>query len=356
MAVKAEDIVILLGAGCSADAGIPTATDMVAKIETQLAQANREQLRRLYNYIKSALLYGRGIQGQFGASLNIEELLATLSELEKKERNIIFPFIANWNDLLAQLAGTDFKSISELKKLINDSLREWVRRDNYLQQAEYYGRFYDFQKGWQFPLRVFTLNYDQCFEKLCPSGMVLEQGFDENTKKWQYQRFEPDENRQVDVYLYKLHGSINWKREDDILVHCDELVESPELIFGLTGKLQSYDPYLFYVYELRNYSLDCKIILVIGYGFGDDHINQLLKQALQQNPGRKIVCITGADSNHGAEEKAKADRTRIASLLGCTQDDRVIVHAANSNDFLNNQLSAKFITELLPDTEAGAPF
>jgi len=350
MAVKAEDLVILLGAGCSADAGIPTATDMVTKIEVRLSQGDKEPLLKLYNYIKSALLFGRGIQGHFSSSLNIEDLLATLSELEKKERNIIFPFIANWNDLLAQLAGPDFGLVSELKKLINDSLREWVRRDNYHQEAGYYLKFYNFQQEWQFPLRVFTLNYDQCFEKLAPTGVTLEQGFNEISKKWQYQRFEPDDKRQVDIYLYKLHGSINWKRENDVLIHCDELVEDPELIFGLTGKLQSYDPYLFYVYELRNYSLACKTILVIGYGFGDEHINHLLRQAMQLSSHRTMVCVTGASSREDDE------RSRICSVLGSPYNGRIRVHAINAKDFLNNQLSAQCIIDQIPGADKGSPF
>ena len=43
--------------------------------------------------------------------------------------------------------------------------------------------------------------------------------------------------------------------------------KNAELIFGTDAKLQSVDPFLFNVYELRNYSLPCKMIIVIGYSF-----------------------------------------------------------------------------------------
>jgi hypothetical protein len=38
---------------------------------------------------------------------------------------------------------------------------------------------------------------------------------------------------------------------------------------------------LFLVYQLRRLSLEAKLILVVGYGFADEHINGILQQALR---------------------------------------------------------------------------
>ena len=60
------------------------------------------------------------------------------------------------------------------------------------------------------------------------------------------------------------------------------------LIFGTSYKLQYVDPFLFLAYELRRWSLDAaRLIVCVGYGFNDDHINGILQQSLRQNRQRK---------------------------------------------------------------------
>lgn len=68
------------------------------------------------------------------------------------------------------------------------------------------------------------------------------------------------------IYLYKLHGSITWKgvkEHGHIIKSSVHPEEEPDLIFGTDSKLQSIDPYLFYVYEFQKYSLEIKAIVVI---------------------------------------------------------------------------------------------
>lgn len=345
MAIKPDDILILLGAGCSADASIPTAMQMVREIETLLdSKKERASLRPLYNYVKSAIIFGRGIQGQSDSTPNIEDLISVLAELEKKEKNIVFPFIANWNDLLLELAGPRFQSVTELKALIRENLRTWVRVNNYQQDAGYFAKFYEFQREWNYPLRVFTLNYDQCFEKLAPSDCNLELGFDETSKEWDFSRFEVDEKRPTDIYLYKLHGSINWKRQHGNLIHCDDIVDDPELIFGLIGKLQSLDPYLFYTYELRRYSLNCRLLIIIGYGFGDEHINDLLKQAIQLDSTRKLLCVTGPEEHDDAKR-------RVTAALSLANDSQLIIKPTKAKEYLQAEFTRSQIAQFLENDE-----
>jgi hypothetical protein len=53
-------------------------------------------------------------------------------------------------------------------------------------------------------------------------------------------------------------------------------VDDGQIIFGPKYKLQYVDPFLFLVYQLRRLSLEAKLILVVGYGFADEHINGIL--------------------------------------------------------------------------------
>jgi len=293
MNFREKDIILLFGAGASADAEIPTSVEMVENIEQKVQKEKVwNEYEEVFNYMKSAIHYADGIKGVFNESINIERLVNTLSELEKKEEHTIYPFIGNWNMKLLELAGQDFEKIRKFKTLIIDQLKDWVTMDDY-NKGKYYCGVARFQKEYNFSLRVFTLNYDLCLEKNC-SNVQIERGFDERSRTWDWRRFEVNENEPVDIFLYKLHGSIDWKRDNSgNLTFSDDVKrdDTPDLIFGTNYKLQYVDPYLFFVYELRKYSLEAKLIVTIGYGFGDEHINGIIGQAAKSNDGLRLVCV-----------------------------------------------------------------
>lgn len=348
MSINADEIIFLIGAGCSCDAGIPTANDMVKKIEDDLIVNDEDwkELKQLYYYIKSAILYADGIFGNFSTSLNIEKFVNILSELEKKEYNIVYPFIANWNIRLLDVAGKEFENLKKLRQFIKKELINWVKISNYQLEANYYKIFYKFQKKLMFPLRIFSLNYDMCFEKLKPNKYILELGFDEKSKIWNSRRFENNPNLVVGIYLYQLHGSINWQREKkgDILKLSEDSVKNPDLIFGTSDKLQSIDPYLFYVYEFRKYLLDSKLLLTIGYSFSDIYLNNLIHQALERNRNMKIVCVVGQIKN--LKKKCK----EIYSNLKLKEEEnRVKIINKKAKEFLEEDLSIEEISKFIPE-------
>ena len=294
---REDDIIILIGAGCSADAGIPTSTQMISKVE-QLLEREWKEFKKIYYFMKSSIQYADGIKGYFNVNLDIERLVSVLSELEKKENSILFPFIGSWNPRLLELAGYDFRIISNFKEEILKKLITWIQLDNYI-KASYYKNFFRFQKEYNFPLRIFSLNYDLCLEKNTPDDSDLERGFNDD-KIWDWRKFEKSEEYEPNIYLYKLHGSIDWKRDEkegNILKEVERIPDNPDLIFGTDYKLQYVDPYLFYAYELRKYSLETKIIITIGYSFRDEHINSILHQALKQDPDRKLIVVSKNTEN-----------------------------------------------------------
>jgi len=338
MSVKKDDVIFLLGAGCSVDAGIPTVNQMVHEIESKLIHTDEwEKYRQLYYYIKSAVIYSDGIFGEFDRVVGIERLMIVLSELEKKEKNIVYPFIANWNNRLIDLAGTNFEKIKELRELITRQLLKWVKLPNY-QPAQYYKRFYDFQQELGYPIRMFSLNYDLCLEHSQPNAVDLELGFDDNGE-WNSYRFDlSNQAVSAGIYLYKLHGSIDWTRDSEhnnILQLAAHPVDTPDLIFGTEVKMQSIDPYLFNVYELRNYLLACKLVIVIGYSFSDDYINSLLRQALQKDVGRAILII---DLN-----KSPNFRDSAVCILKPKQLEQVKFHARSAKEFIEEDLNVETV-------------
>lgn len=335
-----DEIIILLGAGCSAEAKIPTSIQMIERIE-QYVENSWKEYKELYNYLKSSIYYADGVGGKFNqeVNFNIERLVNVLNELEKKEEHTMYPFIGNWNIKLIELAGFDFKKISDFKNKIMDNLKKWVTKDDYA-DASYYSKFIDFQKQYQFHIRIFTLNYDLCLERNVVSAKI-ERGFGEN-RKWDWKLFEFNPVTPVDIFLYKMHGSIDWRRDGGELTFSDDTsrVENPDLIFGTNYKLQYIDPYLFSAYEFRKYSLEAKLITTIGYGFGDEHINSILAQALKNNSQRKLLCV-GLNIN---EEKLKK-----ALLL--ENSEQFSVKEKKAKDYLENDLKIEELKNLfLQDT------
>ncbi len=332
---RENEIVIMIGAGCSADAGLSTSKKMVDQLENLMeTKPAWRKYKELYNYIKSSLLYVKGIRGNFENNIDIERLVSALGELEKKENCILYPFIGNWNTKLLEIAGYDFGIISEFRGKIVDQLKTWVQLKDY-DKASYYAKFFDFQEAYNYVLRVFSLNYDLCLEKNNVGGKHLERGFDPASRIWDSRRFYPAVEEQ-DLYLYKLHGSLDWERDEhrgNIVREVDNIPEVPDLIFGTDFKLYYIDPYLYYASEFRKYSLEAKIILIIGYGFNDEHINSILKQALSYDGEKKLYVV---------DVSTDSVRRELA-----VRPEQIILEKIGAKDFLENVLSTKGLESVL---------
>ena len=289
-----DDIIFLLGAGCSVEAGIPSTTEMIADIEKKIRSEDSDwgKYKNIYNLTKASIFYSRGIRGIYNHSLNIEEVVNILNELIKQDEIPLLPFIGTWNPKLTAIAGDNFNNIKKFRDMIVDQLKNWIDLESY-NDSKYYKGFFNFQQSLEFPLRIFSLNYDLCLEETIKEKQLIERGFDPDKRSWHWSRFDVNPN-EAKIFLYKLHGSIDWKRDKNgnVLKEVHGNFNKPELIFGTNYKLQYIDPYLFYTYEFRKWSLECKYIIVIGYGFNDEHINGILKQAVETNDKRTIVVVS----------------------------------------------------------------
>ena len=158
------------------------------------------------------------------------------------------------------------------------------------------------------------------------------------------------------LYLYKLHGSIDWRREPETgkLTYSDSSstikIEESSLIFGTAYKLQYVDPFLFLVYQLRRWSLEARLILVVGYGFRDEHINGILCQALRANAGKQLLAVMwdGSSVGDGAVQDFKHFVTKE---LGLESDKQVNIIVSSAKDFLGEQLSLATVSQFFPPEE-----
>jgi hypothetical protein len=186
-----------------------------------------------------------------------------------------------------------------------------------LKTLELYLKFYrsifsyrDFNKQAS-PINIFTTNYDLfsevALEKL---GIHYTNGF----KGFVTRTFEPsmfrlrlvdEENRYKEkwsavrrfVKLYKIHGSIDWKFdvEDQTIIqskivntdYSHEILIYPTVHKHLESQQSPYSE-LFREFT-NNMQRKNSTLIVIGYGFPDEHINQLISQSLQNDDFNLIV-------------------------------------------------------------------
>jgi hypothetical protein len=104
------------------------------------------------------------------------------------------------------------------------------------------------------------------------------------------------DNKITNVYLYKLHGSLNWKRHKiyDIEATSEErrsydsnYVENLLVYPTLSPKDGAeVEPYKTIREEFRKYMEGADLCIVIGFSFRDMHINTIFSDFLK-NVGRK---------------------------------------------------------------------
>ena len=343
---KQDEIILLLGAGASVEAGIPDSRNMIGKIEELTTSENEwGSYRELYWYIRSSIFFADGLDGKFDKEVhfNIERLVHVLDELRKKERHALYPFVGAWSPKLLEVAGADFKNIRQFHEKIVRTLRnQWVTLSK-VESADYYKCLLRFQEDYTFPLRVFSLNYDLCIEKACGEAKV-QRGFAERT--WDWRVFDESPDSAKSIILYKLHGSLDWCFVDGQVQFSDSPStikdEDVALIFGTPHKLQYLDPFLFLAYELRRRTLDvARIIVCVGYGFNDDHINDILGQSLRQDENRRLLAVTGPGNS-------SEDKQLIISRLQ-VQDSQVSVDDSCAKDFLERKLTIDALEDLVMD-------
>jgi len=365
MELKENNIIFLLGAGCSKQASIPISNEMVTKVEELLQKdAQWKQYKELYHYLRSSIEYSEGIFGNYNNAFNIEKLLIVMGQIEQRDRNIIYPFIGSWNIRLPEVAGKNFERITELKSFINKELYDWVNPKDLSNKASYYEGFRRFKNELGKTLRIFSLNYDLCFEKVIGED-DLEQGFDPKTFEWTQSNFEGDAPK--GFKLYKLHGSINWHTDKHTgkLMLSNHPVGNPELIFGIDTKLRSNDPYFYYTSEFRRWILsnDCKLIVTIGYSYADEYINNLISQSIVNSPNRQVLHVTyldKVDSNYENNKKRlEEDIIKNKLCLNLPYNEHAAgqfnMHIQGAKEFLNDTISSDFFTTFIKDDNS-APF
>lgn len=162
-------------------------------------------------------------------------------------------------------------------------------------------------------LKVFTTNYDMCFETAASDlGMITIDGFSYTRKRrFDGKHFTYDiVKRNADghefaegiYHLLKLHGSVSWVREGtEVYEHISPNATDACLIYPAKGKYQQafLQPHLELLSRFLEFLRQPNSCLIIaGFGFNDDHLSEPIYSAIQSNPSLKIILCDFRCINH----------------------------------------------------------
>jgi hypothetical protein len=185
-------------------------------------------------------------------------------------------------------------------------------------------------------VRLFTTNYDTLFEDALALGCITYwDGFSGGALAFRSHRFgqaEPDSDYRA--LLVKMHGSIDWQLgADDRVwrVRDNDLYperRAPVLIFPQFTKYLATqrDPFAAQ-FDLFRRALGANgenVLVICGYGFGDEHVNKEIEIALERPDNKTTILAFSRDLN---EVLGRWQRSRWAKRLYVMTESGLFVGA-----------------------------
>lgn len=194
----------------------------------------------------------------------------------------------------------------KLEKKIADACR--LRLDDTNKHHQDFIRKLTARKPSEPRVQLYTTNYDTLFEQAAQRmNYTIIDGFSfsyprifnganfdhdivfrEHTRIKQEESFVPNV-----IQLFKLHGSIDWEKIGDKIYQKDH-TEHPCIIYPASEKYESsYEqPYFEMISHLQTtLRKEGTLLIVAGFGFQDKHIQNVIKEAVLQNPNLHLLIV-----------------------------------------------------------------
>lgn len=185
------------------------------------------------------------------------------------------------------------------------------------------------------PIEFFTTNYDLLLEQaLEDTGIAYFDGFVGSHRTFIDLRAISDSTLPSHwARLWKLHGSINWYTTGARQIHRSSEVdlEKSHLIYPSHLKYEESRkmPYLAMMDQLGRFiRRKSSFLILCGYSFGDNHINDTIVNALNANPTGMVLALMFGTFRQadGSERYSEAFRlARSHHNLNVWVDDRAII-------------------------------
>ena len=356
--LKVENVSILLGAGASSDCGGPLLGKIPISIEKRLCESGILDDRSVAKWLQLFYLATKFVSEDSSSPNSSKTIIDRNQKINNDSK--VNALNANYETLLSTLYRWSSAMSSGVKNLVveNDfnfdklDLDECIKeatnalaaecalpKENYrdglvthkLFLRKLLARPTDLKR-----VNIFTLNYDDLVEQAADAeGITLFDGFvGVKTRCFRPDSYEQDMHFSFDfedsrshrydrvLRLYKLHGSISWRavgpsmdnpcgvESTGVEVNDDS---KSMLLYPATGKF-SESLGMPYAELFRRFSSAVvrpqSVLIVIGYGFADEHVNMIIRQALAV-PSFNLVIIDPSSKSQFVKTIKTLDDPRI---------------------------------------------
>jgi len=281
---QTSGVVFLLGAGASVAAEVPDTFAFVEQFQRSITATKK---RETIDKIVATLKRWKPLE------TDVELLLETLTKLQTRDKEPLLKFIKGGKFMLSGCLRKppiveDLKGFIKEKSIIDSDSR-----------IEYFEPLLGFVEEYK-PLDILSVNYDTCIEHFSSVyRRKCQDGFDTD---WNPKVFEQEN---VDIRLYKLHGSATWYRTDKGRYIKSDVRTNQSTIELITGEkaetlilypMQKSDyagPPLELLVRAKNLIQDtsCTFLVVVGYSFRDDHITNIILEAANKNEILTLIIV-----------------------------------------------------------------
>lgn len=343
-----KNVCFLFGAGTSAYA-IPNMEELYNEITKRINKTASIQVKEKFKSIVDST--GKNLEQILGILYSGRSYYSGLNVKTKKEEISCSKLIELIEEEIFNCININFKTSRQLELL------------------EIYKQFYQkiaFRNKDLSRVSVFTTNNDLYNERaLDDLNIHYINGFSGGIRKFfnpsmfnytyskrmdvGIDKYEPVENM---VYLYKIHGSVNWIDNGETEGRFFSIEETSgncttkdnNILIYPTPTKQNKSlgaPYVDLFREFQHRLLEANTVLfVMGYGFNDEHVNDIIYRALATNTTFNVVII----------DDIKADRPI------CNVDDKRVFRLWGTAEINGEKTSMHYfdyaVREWLPDINA----
>lgn len=268
------------------------------------------------------------INSEMSANKKYQALLSEVDKAKKDSKNIedILSFIRG----LQQVSiGGEVRGFSQkdLETLEADVCKHIVKKVN-VELPSNKTPYHKLSK-WissidrEIPIEIFTTNYDLLIEDSLESLEIpYFDGFVGSKKS--FFDLRAVENNLIPIHwtrLWKIHGSINWYqagiegqkkifRSSEVKEDASHLIYPSHLKYEQSRKM----PYLALIDQLNRFIRQKSSLLILsGYSFNDEHLNDTIINALKANPSAMVLALMHEtyETKNGIERYPKANKLAL---------------------------------------------
>lgn len=307
-----KDLCLFLGAGASRAFGYPTTVEFLKNLKVP----HYEFFEQVVDFIKNDIKEQPDIEKVIWQLENMKEYIESGNE-EKWFKNKYLLRSGNFKRLeksqVRNSLDQEFTTLSKNIDAINDKIKEQVYRTYWEEpegQEDYKIVYRElFRRFNNTTFNIFTTNYDTSLDNLFLEKKdelhLYSDGFVGDLHSV---RFENNFSNNTKYKVYKLHGSVNWRRnpnDSKKISRLDhpaftKLSDHPMLFPG--SKYSDEYPFNVLYDHLKEKLHNGVYFIFIGISFRDEELNNIFKEALNSNNNLRYVLWNPEKINPGFDK------------------------------------------------------